>query len=178
MRVRASAILWLAVSVTCALPLQAQTSGAAVSARDFVRKFYRWYVPEALKQRRQPASDLALQHRSQAFSPELLRALMKDSEAQSRVKGVIVGLDFDPFLNTQDPCEAYELGDITQQGNDYWVEVYSICSGKKAEHPDVICGVQGINGHWMFANFFYKNNGTDLLSTLKLLRQERQKSSR
>jgi hypothetical protein len=168
-----------------ALQVRAQSGTEnSESVREFVQRFYSWYVPKAVQEHYGPASDLALKYRSHAFSSELLRALKEDSEAQARVKGVIVGLDFDPFLNTQDPCEGYELGNVTRKGNDYWVEVYSVCSGKQSEHPDVVCVVGRKNGNWVFVNFLYKNmmkeypNSADLLAVLKLLREERQKDCR
>jgi hypothetical protein len=44
------------------------------------------------------------------FESGLLAALKEDVAAQAAAKGEIVGLDFDPFLNTQDPAESYEVG--------------------------------------------------------------------
>jgi hypothetical protein len=93
----------------------------------------------------------------------------------------IVGLDFDPFLNTQDPCNRYEVGKAIAKGNSYWVEVYGICSGKRSAKPDVWPEVVRVNGHWRFANFHYEHqageypDSADLLGILKTLRQDRQK---
>src|SRR5437588_560107 len=80
------------------------------SCRRFVQSFYDWYVTEALKDNGGPASDFALRHRGSVFDPELLQQLKEDSEAQAKAKGEIVGLDFDPFLNSQDPGEQYVAG--------------------------------------------------------------------
>jgi hypothetical protein len=92
-----------------------------------------------------------------------------------------VGIDFDPILNSQDPCKRYEVGKITRKGDNYWVEVYGVCSGKKSEKPDVIPELARIGGKWLFVNFHYENlmeeypQSGDLLAKLKILREERQK---
>ncbi|MGA2502201.1 MAG: hypothetical protein ABSH20_31040 [Tepidisphaeraceae bacterium] len=146
------------------------------SARDFAQKFYSWYVPIALNEHAGPAWDFVLKQRSSSFSPELLRALREDSAAQAKSPGEIVGLDFDPFLDSQDPEDRYEVGKVTRKGDSYWVEVFGVRSGKRMEPAAVLAELVRKNGHWTFVNFHYPDpNGSDLLSTLKLLREDRQK---
>src|ERR1051325_600832 len=77
--------------------------------QDFVQEFYSWYVPVAAKSRSGRASDLALSSLASAFESSLVRQLKEDSDAQAKVSGDIVGLDFDPFLAAQDPCQRYEV---------------------------------------------------------------------
>ena len=144
----------------------------------FARGFYDSYVPVALRDNPVPASDIALKKRPTVFSPELFRALKQDSEAQAKSHGYVVGIDFDPFLATQDPCEHYEVGQVTQKGRSYRVDIYGVCSGKRNEKPDVIAEVAQQDGSWAFTNFLYPAIHRDLLSTLRTLREERQKSSR
>ena len=92
-------------------------------------------------------------------------------------------MDFDPFLNTQDPCQRFELGKVTQVKTAYRVEVFNICSGKKSAVPDVATEVTWSSGHWEFVNFYYPNQMKDypktanLLATLKMLEEQRQKDS-
>jgi hypothetical protein len=157
-----------------ALPgaLCAQTAGAP---RDFVQGFYNWYIPVALKDNATPAWNLALKSKSSAFSPQLLNALREDSAAQAKAVGDIVGIDFDPFLGSQDPSNRYDVGKIIQNGDAYRVEIYGARSGKKRATPDVIADVLQKDGRWMFVNFHYPD-GSDLTSVLKTLRDERQKS--
>jgi hypothetical protein len=159
------------------LPAQA-TSGqqAPDSVRRFVQSFYDWYVPFALSDNRGPAWDLALKYRTSAFGPELLRSLREDSEAQARVEGVIVGLDFDPFLNSQDPCERYEVGRATQRGESYRVDVHALCAQNRNEDPEIVAELVRKGDSWVFVNFHYPSDRSDLLTVLKLLREERQKS--
>jgi hypothetical protein len=178
----AATTCWLVLLVLPDL-LQAQTTSSQVAlkpVRSFVQELYGWYVPKALDDSTGPASERALKYRSYVFSSELFRALKEDSDAQARISGYIVGLDFDPFLNTQDPCERYELGGITQNGETYRIEVFGVCSGTRHEKPDVIAEVARRNGRLVFTNFIYDNlakqfpHSANLLATLKLLREERQ----
>jgi hypothetical protein len=154
---------------------------ARKSCRDFVQAFYDWYVPVALKHGRVRPADVALKNKGSEFSPELARALREDSEAQAKVKGDLVGLDFDPFLNSQDPSERYVVGNITPKGDRYWVEIYSLTSGKKSEKPDVVPELTFKDGRWIFVNFHYgqgeHSEDENLVSTLKILRADRAKSS-
>jgi hypothetical protein len=139
----------------------------------FVRDFYRWYVPLALSSNHGPASDLALKDRATSFSAKLLQALREDSDAQKNAgEEGLVGLDFDPFLNTQDPCEQYIVGKASKDKDEnYVIEVYGVCSGERSQSPAVLADVVRENGNWVFTNFIY--NSRDLLSTLKMLQQER-----
>jgi hypothetical protein len=179
--------------VTCSLLLAASPgaprahSGSDAKAirtvKRFVQGFLDWYVPEALEDHKVPASDLALKHKQSAFSPALFRALKADSEAEAKdTSGFIVGLDFDPFLNAQDPCDHYKVGAVTHQRHRYLVEIHGY--GGCADHrgPRVIAEVARRKGRWVFTNFHYPASGDvprpDLLSTLRLLREDRRKPSR
>ena len=169
----------LLLAFACSLNAQEMTrQQLSDSAKHFAQEFYSWYVRTAQNEHAAPAWDFALKHRSSAFSPELLRALKEDSAAQANSPGEIVGLDFDPFLASQDPEDRYEVGKVTQKGKSYWVEVYGVRSGKRIEPAAVLAELLRRNGHWTFVNFHYPGPyGNDLLSILKLLREDRQKSA-
>ncbi len=144
-----------------------------------MRQFYDWYVPLALGDDSIPAFNFALQRRGALFSPELFRALKQDSEASAKANGYIVGLDFDPFLNSQDPDDRYEVGKVTHEEDSYSVEVFGIQSGKKNEKPSVFAVVTRRNGRWLFVNFRYPNSSAvDLLSVLRRLAQDREKPTK
>jgi hypothetical protein len=152
------------------------------SCRRFVQNFYDWYVPEAIRESDTSASDLAIKQKSAAFSPELLRELKQDSQAQAKTKGQIVGLDFDPFLNAQDPSSRYVVGKINASANKCLAEVYSVSSGKKSANTEVTPELVLKTGHWVFINFHYgKTKGLEdenLVSTLEKLQADRQKYSK
>lgn len=148
----------------------------SATVKIFVRRFYSWYVPEALKANEAPAWNVALKFRGEVFSVTLFRALKEDSDAQARVSGQVAGLDFDPFLNTQDPCDRYRVGTVAPHGAGFRVAIYGMCSGRRNERPVVIAEVERQRGSWVFADFLYPTIRTDLLRTLKALQAERQKA--
>jgi hypothetical protein len=83
-------------AVTLSADAQGPTYGEA-SAKRLVQGFYDWYVPRALKG---DAVGLALSSKASAFAPRLSKALKEDQAATAQSPGEIVGLDFDPFLDT------------------------------------------------------------------------------
>ena len=142
------------------------------SARAFVEGFYRWYVPQALGDSASAAWVLALERRPTAFDGDLARLLRAESAAQARC-AELVGIDFDPFLDTQDPADAYVVGEISRQGRHYWAPIFALQSGKRSDKPDVRVELSEHNGRWFFVHFHYPD-GTNLL---KLLRSPRPKCS-
>ena len=150
----------------CSLAAQATATQKVLTPREFVEGFYKWYVPHALKDQG-TTSDLALKYKSPAFSPQLLRLLKADSAAQAACEELI-GIDFDPFLYSQDPEERYDVGKITHQGPNFRAEVYGVRAGERDKTPSVIAEFTETNGHWFFVNFHYEEQGgADLLTLLK-----------
>jgi len=177
-----AALSFFAIFVVSVHPASAQTPSqqeTQQSCRKFVQDFYDWYLTKALAGKLpSPSSNLALQRKPEAFSAELYHRLKEDRDAQDKTPGELVGLDFDPFLNSQDPSPHFAVVGITRKGASYWVDVYGMESGKRQEH--VIPELVQQNGRWIFVNFHYgKNEWTDdsnLLSVLKTLRDEREKN--
>ena len=162
------------------VPLQAQaTSPVEIekSCRDFVQGFYDWYAPKALTARDSPAFVFALKDKHSTFSPELYRLLQQDSEAQAKATE-IVGLDFDPFLNSQDPGHSYVVGKISVRGGRYFVDIHGKSSGKISAKPVVVPELLRKDAQWLFVNFHYGKTkypeNENLLSILKTLRAQRQ----
>lgn len=142
------------------------------SARAFVEGFYRWYVPQALGNSASAAWVLALERRPTAFDGDLARLLRGESAAQARC-AELIGIDFDPFLDTQDPADAYAVGKISRRGHHYWAPIFALQNGRRSDKPDVRVELADDNGRWLFVNFHYPD-GTNLL---KLLRSPRPKCS-
>lgn len=154
----------------CASRTQApRPSSDAVAVRQFVQRFYDWYIATALKD----TDSVALAHKSKAemFSPELLRALREDEEAQSKDKEFIVGLDFDPFVAAQDTADSYSIGKVEQRGNAWLVEVRFAFVNSHTSWG-LNAKVEKSGTEWRFTNFMY-DNGTDLLSVLHTPKEER-----
>ncbi len=144
------------------------------SCRQYVQGFYNWYQ----KQTGDPSAK-ALQNKHYSFSPELANKLREDRAASAKSPDEIVGLDFDPFLNSQELAQRYEVGKISQKGGHYLAEVYGIMNGKKSAKPDVVPELVSKSGAWQFVNFHYAETGDpkqeNLLSVLKALADERKK---
>jgi hypothetical protein len=159
------------------------------NARVFVQKFYDWYsvlVSATLEKRAKTPPDIvAIKARGYYFDIPLRKALIDDANAQAKVAGEIVGLDFDPFSNAQDTRVGYQTGNVKQLGNTFLVDVHDIEKGKSekailAAELVVVAKVVKVNGHWVFTNFIYPSKGgsNDLLSTLRVLRKDRKKTTK
>lgn len=168
----------LAVILTLSVqPVSCQASSeqeTQESCRRFVQVFYDWYLSKEAAS----GLDAVLERKANVFSPELYQHLKEDRDAQEKCPGEICGLDFDPFLNSQDPSAHFKALSVTHKSSSYWVDVYGMESGKRREH--VIPELVQQNDHWVFMNFHYgKNKWTDdsnLLRILKNLQADREKN--
>ena len=160
-------------ALVCVLPL----AGQGPTQQDVVKKmavdFYAWYVPMVHKNLKGPASDVAIQQKGALFSEKLIRALREDSEASKHSPGEIVGLDWDPFLDSQDPYDHYEIGAITNIGGIYQVKVFGLEGKKRESKPSVVARIGQENGKWVFLDFI-SPDGKGLLEALALLKKDRQ----
>ncbi len=171
MRLRAIGAIQLFVLILFAtLPVRAEDSTS--SPLHFVQEFYDWYVPKALAPSNGPAWMLAVEGRKADFDETLRKALKDDADAQAKVSDEIVGLDFDPLLNSQDPAERYEAVSVKQEGTTYKVSVFEVAAGKRSEQPAVVPQLMNRNGNWQFVNFSYPESD-DLLSILQSLKKSR-----
>jgi hypothetical protein len=106
-------------------------------------------------------------------TPPFLTALKSDFEAQEAASTEITGLDFDPFLNTQDPCEHYEAGMVSKRHERFYADIHSVCAGQRSAGAVLVAELQRSGGNLLFANFFYTKEGSDLLTILRRLRESR-----
>jgi hypothetical protein len=143
------------------------------SARLFVQGFYDWYVPLAHKENRDSSWNVAIKAKPALFSRKLLTALREDAAAQDKETEYVVGLDFDPFLCSQDPADHYNAGKFLPQGDGYRVEVDNTGDGIKSDSPSLIAEIARTNKTWIFVNF-YCSSGSDLLSVLSTLKAQRE----
>jgi len=135
------------------------------ASRDFVESFYHWYVPGTYRRITSRPWEIALKQKRFAFSPQLSELLKKDSSVQAKCADS-VGLNFDPFVNYQDPAEHYVVGRISRESQTYMAEVYPVWSGEQRERPDVRAEFVEKDGDWFFVNFHYPD-GNDLLTYLQ-----------
>ena len=172
-------IFALLLSLAC-IPLYPQTSPAPAatetSCRQFVQQFYDWYLPKTQRWKGRP-DDLVLKEKPAVLSPELTKGLKEDSAAQSKSHDDIVGLDFDPFLNSQDDgFERCTAGKTVIQGASCRVDVSCNFPKQKTELL-VTPELHFTSGQWIFVNFHYTVDGKayNLLTMLKDLSDERKK---
>lgn len=163
-------LIWSATSIVAVKG--ADGTNAETSCRTFVQSFYKWYLA-------QPESDRAYKRRASAFSPELLKQLNEDYAASQKVSGEIVGLDFDPFLDTNaEPFSKYVATKVTKKGANYLVQVDG-SGGNRNDHSRILPEVAYQNGKCQFVNFHYpdaKGPNENLLSILKILKDDRRKA--
>ena len=170
------------ISLTLLACAQGQVSGQqdGSSCRRFVQQFYDWYAPFFQEPFQAPAigrvSDLAIKRKAALFNPDLVRALKADSEAQAHSRD-LVSLDSDPFAGP-DPTDHYEATRVTWQANRCLVEVWRASprdTAAKSGKPEVVAEVALVRGHWEFQNFRYPDVGSDLVSELAELREQRRR---
>jgi hypothetical protein len=100
-------ILLLCLARTTSAQTQATSSQQAIA---FVQSFYDWYLPIVSGDNLHVARcDFAIKCRPELFDSTLLRALQNDAAAQAKSPEYIVGLDFDPFVDTNgDPAKHFK----------------------------------------------------------------------
>lgn len=132
------------------------------SARKFVQAFYDWYAPMAVKA---PSLDAVLKKKPSVLAPALAHALKEYLADETKSSGELVGLDFDPFLNSQDPVARYHVVSVKKEGKGYRVRVQSAPMPGSTDTTSVVAEVARRNGKWCFTNFRYPE-GSDLLKEL------------
>lgn len=166
------ALLPLLGCALAAAPARAQSPprSAADSAARAVQAFYAWYVPQARADGAGATWMTAVRARPALFAPALVEALRRDSVASARSRDEVVGLDGDPFLDSQEPCARYVAGRAVARGARVLVDVTGEggdCAPRT--RPDVVVEVARTRGGWRFENFRYPEPPDDLLALLRRL---------
>ena len=145
-------------------------TGAVFSCREFTDAFLAWYVPLALGDSKEPAAIIAIRQRPSIFSDKLRESLAEDRKAQER-STEIVGIDFDPFLASQDPAEKYYTAKVTVEEGKCLADINA--AGSRNWH--VRAEAKRPGGAWRFTNFHYNTDvfPNDLLSILRDLKRGR-----
>lgn len=165
--------LFFLLAAPCVRAVGAGAEDVRISVRDFVQGFYDWYCPTARKEYGMSGAGLVLKYKSSSFSPELIRALRIDSDAQARSPHELVGLDSDPFVDAQEYADRCVAEKVTRKGDRYFVEVSCTWSGRKSADSGVVPELALKDGQWFFVDFHYREGGPSLLRTLKTLRENR-----
>jgi hypothetical protein len=149
-------ILAAALSISAAdVHAQQRSTADADSARRVVQRFYDWYVPRAANPRGRDMVLEAATHGPVPFDPELVRWLRIDSTARARAKGEVDGLDGDPYLNAQDPCDTYSAQSAAPAAAERVFMVMVLGHGGCAAHkrPDIIVEISYRASRWTILEF-------------------------
>jgi hypothetical protein len=128
-------------------------------ARAFVERFYDWYVGQTLAAAKSNSGKGfsfidGIRRRPDSFSPELKRLLEEDYAASSKCSGEVVGLDWDPFLETQDPGPGYRVGTVKKTASGFRVSLdFHNKQYGAIRNPIAQADVAFVGGHWMFVDF-------------------------
>lgn len=126
-------------------------------ARAFVQGFYDWYAGRMLAASKSTSGQGwgftdGIRGRPDSFSPELKRLLEEDYAAARKCPGDVVGLDWDPFLETQDAPGAYTVGKVEKTAQGFRMSIDDRKT-KGVRNPVAQAEVAFIRGHWMFVDF-------------------------
>ena len=106
---------------------------STLSAERIVAEFYAWYVPMARSDKGPHLR--ALQERRAQFSDLLVKALRAEAAATAEGGEEIDGLDADPLLNAQEPCEHYRPVRTTLRGDEFLVEFSAQVIARRTRSP-------------------------------------------
>ncbi len=158
-----------AAPITLDSVVRANDSTAAV--RKFVQGFYDWYAPFVQTEPRFPGWWQILSSAPGYLDANLASGLRADSAAQRIDPVSREVIDFDPFLNSQDPCPRYEVTDVHSDGRSYRVSARPVCPNANWQYwqtldKTTVVEVVPEGGHWKITNVFYEKG--DLKSLLCL----------
>lgn len=137
---------------------QAPPSQDSVAVHRFVQGFYDWYTPIASKRHDSPAWWSVLDSATSLLDPELATAIRGDSAARQEMIDWREMLNFDPFLESQDPCPRYEVSEVRRDGLRYQVVVRPVCpsgEGPRFVRSRPIVEVFPAAAGWRIANIWY-----------------------
>jgi hypothetical protein len=161
----AAAVICASLIVAPSGALAANPSASAVvtfaseaGARAFVQGFYDWYAGRMLAASRSKSGkgfgfDDAIRQRPDSFSPELKRLLEEDIAASRKCPSEVVGLDWDPFLETQDTPGSYVVGKVEKTGQGFRMSIDDKKIPKGERNPVAQADVTFMGGHWTFVDF-------------------------
>jgi hypothetical protein len=166
-RLVVSACFFVVTSLTCAETVDEKNLAGA-----FVQDFYDWYAPIAYRQKTSVPWENAVTLKSALFSTKLALVLRRDQYTFTKPDGTYTELEVDPFLNTDNPCEHYVIGEVVEYDKSFRVGMQAVCNGKL--RPKIVVQAEVIRkkDQWLFMNFYYPE-GKSIFEMLKELRKKR-----
>jgi hypothetical protein len=135
---------------------RAQTGVSEASCREFVQSFYDNYWNQYSAKIHDPnfslpGLDSVLSRNPPVLSRRLIDLIRKD-EQESRKKQEVGNLDFDPFLNSQDPDGKYRVTKVDV--------AYGLCRAA-IDRAHVSAELKQAGDSWIFVNFHYSYYSRD-----------------
>lgn len=156
----------LSLSGRDGLAAQSVPTATRDSVARAVQAFYDWYVPRAVAPGPTDVVLLAATRGPLPFDSLLVHWLRVDASARARADGEVVGLDGDPYLNAQDPCEGYHVSAVRARGAELLVDVIGRGGCPPHDTPDVTVVLTRVQGRWTVRDFLDPNRDDDALTAL------------
>jgi hypothetical protein len=156
--------------------LQADRVRGAEEVREaqvYVQEFYDWYATQANRAGASgPAWNAIVTMRPTALDSTFLRLLKTDlTEKAKSPPGESVGLDWDPILNTQDPCPSYKADSAYVANAEFRVRVTGVC-GEAAGNRSLDVVVDHRRGAWVIMTV-RAEEGYDAVRSLKEMQDKK-----
>src|SRR5205823_5972500 len=144
--------------------LQKQQSDSAAVVQ-FVQGFYDWYT-SIVGTHPFPDEWAVLSAGTRFITGDLASELRADSVALEHPRPSGQTLNFDAFLDSQDPCWRYRVTDVRSGAGKFMVTVSAVCPPQRQQYQSKrpVLEVVSQDGRWRIANVFYEKG--DLKSLL------------
>jgi hypothetical protein len=169
----ACCLVFLGTPTACAqrsaTPTVSVATNDSTTVHAFVQRFYDVYTDA--RSRQQDAMQQVLIRDSTFLDRSLLLALRADMAANRDRNQPRETINFDPFLESQDPCPKYVVSEVHAAGRSYRVTVRPVCptaDGQRWQTSRPVVEVVSLGSRWMIANVLYTKATppTDLMALL------------
>jgi hypothetical protein len=123
------------------------------AVRAFVQHFYDVYTDPSFSPA-WPWLDV-----DQFVDAKLMTALRADSVASLDMRRSREIINFDPFLDSQDPCPHYAVVEVRRNGAAYDVTVKPVCADPRWQTQRPVVEVMRQGDRWMITNMRYDHAG-------------------
>ena len=175
---------WIAICSASVIALQASVAQPATERsipeepRVFVQRFLATYVRWLNRDIGRLERMRGLRSGSPFVDLRLLEELEADFAAQASDRsGSIVGIDWEPFVGGQDPCERYEVGSIRVKESARLVDVHPACNARRSDEASATLELHQVNHTWRIVDVWYSADGS-LSEHLRRLQAERRSAAR
>jgi hypothetical protein len=143
------------IAVVAIVGAARSTVGAQTqSATDHVQQFLNWYTVQLVSD---SGWKVVHRHRAELLGPDLVALLRADEAAKDKSPDQPVGMDWDPFIGVEEPCELYRAVEQPPQLPLVVVSVFEACRGRDAERVRV--ELTRRDDKWVMTNFYYVDRG-------------------